>query len=156
MTERRIGFGRLVVGIVSSWWVATVLAAPVVAQKNPPEVAERALSEVPETELLDVDIEVFSPGLPPGDEDALEEKGIFADVRRSEARYMPVLLAATLQETGYWGAVRVVPPDSETLDVHVRGRIETSSGLRLELHVAASDATGRSWLEKKYKGLAGL
>ena len=79
---------------------------------------------------------------------------MFADVRRSESRYLPALLAATLQETGFWGAVRVVPEGVESLDVLVAGRIETSTGLRLELEIEAADATGRKWLKKKYKGMA--
>ena len=135
--------------------VAAIVTGPLVAQpERPPVVVERATTEVPEAELLDVGIQVFDPGLPPGTDVMLEEKGIFADVRRSEARYMPVLLASTLQETGFWGAVRVVPAGVSTLEVTVTGRVLKSTGLRLELEIAAHDVTGRPWLAKRYKRLA--
>ena len=141
--------------IVSSLWVATVLVAPLAAQpQNPPVPLERAGAEVPESELLDVGIQVFSPGLPPATVKELEETGIFADVRRSEARFAPVLLAATLQETGYWGAVRVVPNGTSPLDLTVIGTIQRSTGLRLDLEIEAVDATGRRWLKKRYKRFA--
>ena len=37
------------------------------------------------------------------------QKGIRSAVRKSEARYIPIHLRNTLQSTGQWGAVRVVP-----------------------------------------------
>lgn len=141
--------------IASSVWVVTVLAVPLRAQpQRPPVALERASAEVPESELLDVGIQVFSPGLPPISVKELEEKGIFADVRRSEARFTAVLLAATLQETGFWGAVRVVPSGVAPLDLAVTGTIAQSTGLRLELEIEAVDATGRRWLKKRYKRFA--
>lgn len=139
----------------SSLWVVTVLAAPLAAQpQQPPVRLERATVEVPENELLDVGIQVLSPGLPEGTVKELEEKGIFADVRRSEARFVAVRLATTLQETGYWGAVRVVPNGVTPLDLAVTGTVVHSTGLRLELDVEAVDVAGRRWLKKRYKRFA--
>ena len=141
--------------IASSLWVVTVLAAPLAAQpQQPPVKLERATVEVPESELLDVGVQVFSPGLPTGTVKELEEKGIFADVRRSEARFVAVRLATTLQETGYWGAVRVVPGGATPLDLAVTGTVVHSTGLRLELDVEAVDVVGRRWLKKRYKRFA--
>ena len=43
-----------------------------------------------------------------GDNDA-DDSGVYPEVRQAEARYMPYHLKTTLQGTGFWGAVRVIP-----------------------------------------------
>ena len=65
---------------------------------------------------------------------------------------MPVLLADTLQGSGYWGQVRVIPRVSAQYDVNVTGKILASSGGELKLEIKARDATGREWLSKVYQG----
>ena len=72
---------------------------------------EKPASEISEDQLLDVWIELFDPGELQVDED--DTKGLSTDIREAEARYMPVLLRDTMEKTGYWGAVRVVPRDTE-------------------------------------------
>ncbi len=113
-------------------------------------VAQQA---VPETQLLDVAVQVFDPGLPATDKE-IEEAGLFPEVRRSEARYVPYQLKETLQTTGYWGAVRVVPDARTVTDLQVTGRIIKSHGESLELAVRAVDASGRVWLDKTYADTA--
>ena len=63
----------------------------------------------PRTRLVDVAIDLFSPGVSDTPASPLLQKGIRAAVRKSEARYVPIHLRNTLQSTGQWGAVRVVP-----------------------------------------------
>ncbi|MEM1206965.1 MAG: hypothetical protein AAGN66_27275 [Acidobacteriota bacterium] len=113
--------------------------------------ARQAVDPIPETELLDVDIQIFDPGLPEGSTGKLEDEGIFEDLRRSEARYIPVELMETLQATGQWGAVRVVPEDSQGTDLVVSGTIVESTGQDLVVEVRAVDARGVVWLEKTYR-----
>ena len=108
-----------------------------------------AQTEIPEQLLLDVGIEVFDPGELP--EAEAEELGIPAEVRDGEARFIPVHLKNTMQRTGQWGAVRVVPAGTEGTEVLVRGRIEQSDGEILEVRIDAYDATGRRWFSKFYK-----
>jgi len=109
----------------------------------------RAESEVPEAALLDVGIIIFDPGVT---EDQEEPDGdIFPDVRRAEARYMPYHLKNTLESSGHWGSVWVVPEPSEAVDLLVYGRVDHSDGLEVKLRIAARDATGREWLNKTYK-----
>lgn len=115
---------------------------------------ETARTEVPEELLLDVGIEIFDPGLPPGDEYALEDEGVYPDIRRAEARFFAVQLMETLQSTGLWGAVRVVPPGTDTVDLRVMGRIVESDGLELELDIRAIDAAGEEWLDRDYEAEA--
>jgi hypothetical protein len=109
----------------------------------------RAETEVPPAELLDVGIMLFDPGVP---EEMQEPDGfIFPAVRRAEARFMPYHLKTTLEDSGYWGSVWVLPDRSDAVDLLVGGRVDQSDGLHVEIRVAAWDATGREWLNKTYK-----
>lgn len=108
-----------------------------------------AQGEIPESRLLDVGIDIFDPGL----EDAAKSKlPIYPEVRQGEARYFPNTLMATLQQSGQWGAVRVVPAKLAATDVLVAGKILWSDGESLKLHIDVSDATGKQWFSKEYKG----
>ena len=109
---------------------------------------DKAVAQIPDDQLLDVWIELFEPGELPTDKD--DAMGLTMDIRDAEARYIPQHLRNTMETTGYWGAVRVVPQDTEGAEVLVRGRILKSDGLRLSLHIDALDATGRQWFERAY------
>ena len=109
--------------------------------------------QIPEDFLLDVGIETFDPGLD-GDEAELAEEGVFPGVRKAEARFIAVHLRNTLQETAQWGAVRIVPPHSDAVEVTVRGQIIRSNGEELKLFVEVFDSTGRIWLKETYKATA--
>ncbi len=109
----------------------------------------RAETEVRPEALLDVGILLFDPGVA---EDQEEPDGfVFPDVRRAEARYMPFHLKNTLETSGHWGSVWVLPEFSEAVDLIVWGRVDHSDGLSAEIRVGAWDATGREWLNKVYK-----
>jgi hypothetical protein len=111
--------------------------------------AHKALGELPETRLLDVWIELFEPGELP--EDAKKAAGLSMDIRDAEARYIPQRLRETMERTGYWGAVRVVPRDTSGAELLVRGTIVASDGERLALRIKALDATGREWLDASFE-----
>lgn len=108
-------------------------------------------AEIPEERLVDVAIDLFSPGVGPAMAASGPQKGVRAVVRRSEARYIPIQLRNTLQSTGQWGAVRVVPGGSGWAELLLTGTIEKSNGRDLQVHVSARDAAGRVWLDKDYK-----
>jgi hypothetical protein len=118
---------------------------------QPLSSAHKAEVEVAEPQLLDVGVGIFDPNVPATEKEQ-KAKRVDPDVRAAEARYMPVLLATTLQGTGYWGQVRVVPHGLSTFDVNVAGTILESTGQKLTLAVVASDATGHVWLSKNYEG----
>jgi len=119
-----------------------------------PTVAiDKAQSEIPEEYLLDVGIETFNPGLDK-DEDELIEEGVFPAVRKAEARYIPVHLRDTLQKSAQWGAVRITPPNSDTTEVTVKGRVLRSDGEELEISVEVFDSAGRTWLKETYDASA--
>ena len=151
MPERKIKTLRGVFGIA-----CLLLAAGCVIKETRPMpklVAVQATNEIPTEQLLDVGIRLFETGLTKEVEDHPEEaqkNGIYPDIRKAEARYLPTLLRTTLEGTGQWGAVRVLPPNASVMDVMVEGRIVDSNGYRLTLDVAVSDATGRHWFSKRY------
>jgi hypothetical protein len=105
---------------------------------------------VTEELLLDVAVVVFNPGL--DDYDADDQ--VYPEVRKAEARFMPLLLSEAMQDSGAWGAVRVVPNDSQITDLMVRGEILHSNGEELQLAITATDSRGYVWLDKKYTGTA--
>jgi hypothetical protein len=105
--------------------------------------------ELAESELLDVGIEIFDPGTEIEESD--KKEGVFPEIRKGESRYIPVHLKNTMQRTGHWGAVRVIPTRTEATDVLVRGKILHSDGETLELAIDAHDATGRLWFSHVYE-----
>jgi hypothetical protein len=107
---------------------------------------------LPNEQLLDVSIAIFDPGL------EVESDGdipIFPEVRQSEARYMPQVLMSAMQDSGAWGAVRVVPSDDQLTDLMISGKILRSDGKNLALEITAVDATNRYWIDHRvYKAQA--
>lgn len=106
-------------------------------------------SALPEAQLLDLGIRLFDPGIPE-DVSTHSKLGVFPEIRRAEARYMPVNLRMALQDSNAWGVVRVVPEEAELSELLVEGRIEEATGLRLQLAISARDATGRLWFARSY------
>jgi hypothetical protein len=136
--------------------LSTLLLAGCMVQDQRPMQrisAERATTEVAGDELLDVGVRLFDPNIPE-DEKEREKRRVYPDVRQAESRYMPVLIRDTLESTGQWGQVRVLPRDGTGMDVFVDGRIIESDGRELKLEVVVTDAAGRTWLSKTYEGQA--
>jgi hypothetical protein len=90
----------------------------------------------------------------PEDEKQQEKARIFPEVRKAEARYFSMQMRNTLEGTGQWGQVRVVPADANALDVRVGAKILESTGSLLRLDVTVSDATQRNWFHKEYQQAA--
>lgn len=115
-----------------------------VADHVRPMVAEQELDS---SELLDVAIVIFDSEELTDDE--ISELGLSEEIRRAEERYMPIQLKYTMQRTGYWGAVRVVPTPSKA-HLQVRGTIVHSDGEQLTLEIEAYDSRNVKWFEKSY------
>ena len=109
----------------------------------------KAVTEIPEDQLLDVWVELFDPGELPEDKD--KAMGLSMDIREAEARYLPEQLRATMENTGHWGAVRLVPRDTTGSELLVRGTILESDGEQLALQITALDATGHEWFRRTYR-----
>ena len=112
----------------------------------------QASQQIPDDELLDVGVHEFDVNISEEqlkDTDKLAKNRIYPDIRKAEARFIPSLLRSTLESSGQWGAVRVVPTNVEFVDVSVSGRILESTGAKLALEVTVKDSTGRVWIDKK-------
>lgn len=104
---------------------------------------------IPENLLLDVGVAIFDPGI---DEIKKSERDTAnPDIRVAESRYAPFLLSETLQRSGNWGIVRVMPNDESPMDVLLNGTILSSDGEQMEIRVEVSDSTGRQWYTKEYQ-----
>ena len=106
-----------------------------------------AAADLPEARLIDVGIIEFEPGV---GEDSKKADFVYPDIRRAEARYMPYHLKSTLERSGYWGAVRVLPSTDVHTDLYVRGEIKASDGESVMVELVASDASGHEWLSRSY------
>jgi hypothetical protein len=113
----------------------------------------QATTEIPPEQLLDVGVRLFDPNVPEAEEEQ-DKQRVFPEVRRAESRYIPMQIRDTLEGTGFWGQVRVLPAESDAMDVRVDGKILESTGMDLRLAVVVTDATGRVWLDKVYEGTA--
>jgi hypothetical protein len=112
--------------------------------------AIQASAEIPQDQLLDVAVHLFDENVPK-DEQKQEKKRIYPEVRKAEARYFAMEARNTLEGSGHWGQVRVVPTSEDTLDVEVNGKIIESTGSMLHLQITVSDATGKVWFTKDYE-----
>ena len=113
-----------------------------------------AQSPVDESRLLDIGIVEFAPGI---DEDNNPRKsGIYDEIRFAETKYLAYHLKTTLQGTGHWGAVRVIPSRQAFTDVVISGNIKKSDGEFVTLNVSVDDSAGRHWFSKSYEAQTGL
>ena len=118
----------------------------VVAEETKLIVAESPLDEAL---LLDIGIVEFDAGIP--DDNDPQKTRVFGEIRTAETRFLAYHLKTTLQGTGYWGAVRVIPSRSAFTDVVISGEIEKSDGEFVVLNISVDDATGQHWFEKSYE-----
>ena len=105
---------------------------------------------VPEDQLLDVGINIFKPGV----DDLSPPEGVFPQIRKAEGRYIPYKLMETLQQTGNWGVVRVIPDRKSEMDLWIDGEILKSDGEVLAVNVKVQDSSGKVWYTKKYEETA--
>ncbi len=120
------------------------------------EETKLVVAEVPPDEalLLDIGISEFIAGVPANNDPA--DSGVYQEIRSAEARYLAYHLKNTLQGTGHWGAVRVVPSRIAYTDILVSGKIEESDGEFIEIDISVADARGRHWFSKTYATQTGM
>ena len=138
-------------GIIYSIILSLVLlsgCASYMANVSPTPI-QRAQQEIPEDQLMDVAIFTFESE--EISEEEAEEEGTSNEIREAEGHYMPYHLKNTLHQSSHWGAVQVIPAETNSMDVFVKGDIKESNGEHLTLEIEVSDATGKRWFTKKYK-----
>jgi hypothetical protein len=102
----------------------------------------------PEALLLDVGIMDFDPGIDEIDSD--EEETTNHQIRVAESRFAAYLMTETLQRSGNWGVVRVLPNNSSPMDVVLTGTILQSNGEAMAIRVNVKDSTGNEWYTREY------
>ena len=135
-----------------AWLVLIIFAVGCASQSTTRQStapAIQATQEIPMEELLDVGISVFDPGLPPQGQPMPDD--VFPELREAESRFQAVQLMETMQSTGQWGAVRVLPAGYGITDLKVSATILLSTGMKLALDLQAVDARGKVWLDKRYR-----
>lgn len=101
-----------------------------------------------EASRLDVGVVIFDPGLPePGEE--LPER-VYPAIRQAESIFFSCLLRSSLLRSGTWGDVRVVPPETDVSELTLHGRILSSDGAEVVLEIEARDASGKTWMTRRY------
>ncbi len=120
------------------------------------EETELIVAEAPpdESMLLDIGVVEFASGLETDNDP--EESGIYEEIRSAEVRYLPYHLKTTLQGTGHWGAVRVIPSRDAFTDIIVSGEIGESDGEFITLDISVHDSRGRHWYDKSYSTQTGI
>ena len=109
---------------------------------------QQATGSVAEELLLDIGVTLFDPGL-----DGLSSRDkeiVNEQIRVAESRYVPYMLAETLQRSGNWGIVRVLPNDRSPIDILITGVVQRSNGEAMTLRISVSDSSGRRWYTKVY------
>ncbi|MCO4829408.1 MAG: hypothetical protein KC524_00850, partial [Gammaproteobacteria bacterium] len=78
----------------------------ITANSKPPVQLQTVISDA---ERVDVMIMPFAPNLETLPDAGSDDIPVSAEVRRAESRYLAFHLKDTLERTGNWGIVRVVP-----------------------------------------------
>jgi hypothetical protein len=133
--------------------ILTLAGCATYASRNVgPTAIELAKTEIPEEQLIDVGILVFeTKELTP---EAAKDEGTSVEIRKAECHFMPYHLKNTLQQSGHWGAIQVIPAETNSVDLLVKGKILESNGQKLVLEIDVTDATGRRWFKRTYSAEA--
>ena len=109
------------------------------------------VAQVPIEDALRLDVMIlpFDPNLE-RIETVDSDIPISAEVRRAESRYQAYHLKETLEQTGNWGVVRVIPSPTNFQPLLVQAKILASDGENLRLFIKTTDAAGSVWINKEY------
>ena len=113
-----------------------------------------ALTPAEESRLLDVGVVEFAPGI--DEQNDPRKTGVHEEIRLAETKYLAYHLKTTLQGTGHWSAVRVIPSRQAFTDIVISGDIQRTDDEFAELNVRVEDAAGRHWYDKTYEMQTGV
>ena len=143
--------GCIAIAIVLAWMLAACESHTSRAMHR--SVPKMSTIQLPEELLFDVGVSVLDSNVPESFDDQVASNTA-PEVRRAEANFIPYQLKNLLTSTGNWGAVRVLPGPSLTVDLVVEGKIVHSDGERLILWVSVWDSRGVPWFDRTYESLA--
>lgn len=142
-------FNAVKIALVSALSVALLACATTSVKSTQYVQIVQDTTPISEEFLMDIGVTVFDPGI---DEiSRKEEERVSPEIRNAEARYAPYMLAESLQRSGNWGVVRVLPNETTTMDVYLHGQILQSDGEGMIIKVTVRDSTGLLWYTKEYE-----
>jgi len=109
------------IAIFSTFLIFFTGCATYNAQKVDPTPIMQAEKEIPEDQLMDVGILVFESK--EIDEETAKKEGTNPDIRKAESHFIPYHLKNTLNQSSHWGAVRVLPAETNSVELLVAGEI---------------------------------
>ena len=119
----RSWLGAVLLPVLMAWGCSTT---EVITANSAPAV--QILESIPDNLLLDIAIQPFDPNISSANSGADGQLSVSADVRRAESRYIASHLKDTLEQTGNWGTVRVIPKPSKASQLNLTGKILSSDG----------------------------
>lgn len=127
------------------------LSAPTVGPQSSSSYTKAKVKELPAIQKpkLDIIIPVFDPGLP-DDPETYKEAGIWPELRRAEATRFAYKMKLALENSGVFGAVRVMPDTTATGDLYVVGKINESNGEQVAIDLQVYDISGKRWLNSSF------
>ena len=139
------------------WWLyvgslgLALLSQPLSAADPswPVSVARAPIDRSGEPLDIELAVVVFDDGLPTFDENDARHK-----LRSVETQLVAVVLRDILTEGQRFGAVRVLPSESQFAALTITGTIIYSDGRDLILAVRAEDASGQLWLDRMFRWTA--
>lgn len=151
-------FGSNRYKILAVWIMILSMAAASGIQAGVDKVTSSTLvpirtpsAPIPPEVLLDVAIPPLNDGLALTDEDDT----VFPEVRKAETIYFSNQLSKTMEKSGAWGAIRVVPSADVVMDVYITGTILQSDGETLDIDFRVYDTSGRQWLSVRHTQVVG-
>ena len=133
------------------WALSSCGSTQVISANSSPAVM--ALEPLSPEEVLDIGIITLDPNIP-NDIEESNENLVVPDVRRAESRYIAYHLKNTLENTGNWGAVRVLPNSTESSHIEISGKILSSDGEMLRLKITAIDSKKNKWIDRIFEDRA--
>ena len=134
-----------------TWALSSCGSTQVISANSSPAVM--ALEPLSPEEVLDIGIITFDPNIP-NDIEESNENLVVPDVRRAESRYIAYHLKNTLENTGNWGAVRVLPNSTESSHIEISGKILSSDGEMLRVKITAIDSKKNKWIDRIFEDRA--
>ena len=134
-----------------TWALSSCGSTQVISANSSPAVM--SLEPLSPEEVLDIGIITFDPNIP-NDIEESNENLVVPDVRRAESRYIAYHLKNTLENTGNWGAVRVLPNSTESSHIEISGKILSSDGEMLRLKITAIDSKKNKWIDRIFEDRA--
>ncbi len=104
--------------------------------------------------LMPVPLRIAVPVLDPGysaNDKKLQEKGIWPEVRNSEAIWFALKIQEALIASNQFDSVLVTPDAAASADFYLLAAIKESTGEILKLRYQLVDATGKSWFTRTVK-----